>query len=448
VNKITLVAFDLAKRVFTVPSVGCIAEKCRLSSYLYRIASAVAPAVVCQKGHEIQSLTLRRAFILYLITSAILTTQAGAQTTGSTTTEAAPVVVGALYNLTGFQSGLDIPSSHGARLAVMQINRNGGVLGRTLRLVLEDGHSQPEALRAKTALLLKRYPSMTAFVGLSDTDMVLGAAPVAAESGRLFLTSGATSPRLPVQVPKYLFLACFGDNVQAAAAAEWAYGELSARTAAIVYDAAKDYTSLLQGYFRTRFEELGGRIVTVRRFTMQAELNGVTGGIGKPDLVFLSVAAPEDIIEGVRELRKAGYSGPVFGGDSFDAEKLWQRHAELGNVFFTTHAYLGKDSPDPRVAAFREVYTSAYPGSTPDAFAALGYDTVRLLAAAIARAKSAEPAAVLEALAGIERFEGVTGVIGYASGSRIPRKSVSILRVERGQLSLARQMMPAKVPPP
>ncbi|MEZ4678407.1 MAG: hypothetical protein R2932_29740 [Caldilineaceae bacterium] len=47
-------------------------------------------------------------------------------------------------------------------------------------------------------------------------------APAAAAAQRLFLTSGATSPQLPAQVPDYLYLACFGDNVQAAAAAEWA----------------------------------------------------------------------------------------------------------------------------------------------------------------------------------------------------------------------------------
>lgn len=391
---------------------------------------------------------MRRSFVLYLMVSAMVTTQAGAQAAGNTTTEVAPVVVGALYNLTGFQSGLDVPSSQGARLAVTEINRSGGVLGRKLRLVLEDGESQPKVLRTKTATLLKRYPTMTAVMGLSDTDMVLGAAPVAAENGRLFLTSGATSPRLPAQVPKYLFLACFGDNVQAAAAAEWAYEDLSTRTAAIVYDAAKDYTNLLQGYFRARFQELGGQVVSARGFTTRTELNAAISTIGKPDMVFLSAAAPEDIIEGVRGLRRAGYAGPIVGGDGFDAEKLWQRHTELGNVFFTTHAYLGKDNPDPRVSAFREVYTNAYPGSAPDAFAALGYDTMRLLAAAITRAKSADPASVLKAMAGIDRFEGVTGVIGYASGSRIPRKSVSILRVEWGQLSLARQMMPVKVPPP
>lgn len=169
------------------------------------------------------------------------------------------MVLGVVYNLTGFQSDLSVASSRGARLAVSEINLDGGVLRRQISLILEDGESRPEILRKKTTTLLRRNPSTTALMGLSDTDMVLAAAPVAAVNGRLFLTSGATSPRLPKEVPRYLFSACFGDNVQAAVAAEWARGTLHAQTGAIVYDAFKSYTRLLQDYFRIRFEELGGR---------------------------------------------------------------------------------------------------------------------------------------------------------------------------------------------
>jgi branched-chain amino acid transport system substrate-binding protein len=363
-------------------------------------------------------------------------------------TESAPVVLGALYNVTGFQSALDVPSLRGARLAVSEINRNGGVLGRTLRLVSEDGESLPEVLRRKTAELLERNPSMTALLGLSDTDMVLGAAPGAAASKRLFLTSGATSPLLPAQVPKYLFLACFGDNVQAAAGAEWAHRTRSARTATILYQSSTTYARLLQGYFRTAFEALGGQIVAARGFATRDELSDAIHGIGKPDLVYLSSGDPEYIVDAVRGIRGAGFSGPILGGDGLDSEALWQQHPEIDGVFFTTHAYLGADNPDPRVVAFREAYARAYPGHTPDAFSALGYDTVRLLAAAITRAKSAAPAEVLEALGAIDRFEGVTGTIGYAPGARIPNKSVSILRVAGGRRSLVEQIVPASVPPP
>jgi branched-chain amino acid transport system substrate-binding protein len=285
-------------------------------------------------------------------------------------------------------------------------------------------------------------------MGLSDADMVLGAAPVAAVNGRLFVTSGATSPRLPAQVPRYLFLACFGDNVQAAAAAEWPHQTLHAQTGAIIYDASKSHTRLLQGYFRTRFEELGGRIQSLRGYTKGRELSGAIRAIEKPDLVYLSAADPEEIVKGVRELRAAGFSGPILGGDSFDSNELWRQGTKFHGIYFTTHAYLGGDNSDPKVEAFRKAYSQSYEGSLPDAFAALGYDTVRLLAAAIARAKSAAPDAVLDGLAGIKRFQGVTGVIGYISGGRIPTKSVSILRIEGSRRSLARQMVPAKVPPP
>ena len=84
----------------------------------------------------------------------------------------------------------------------------------------------------------------------------------------------------------------------------------------------------------------------------------------------------------------------------------------------------------------------------PDAFAALGYDTVNLLAQAIADAKSNDPAAILSALAAIKNFEGVTGTISYSNGSRIPLKSVTIIEVKAGTLNLAIQLLPDQVPPP
>ena len=70
--------------------------------------------------------------------------------------------------------------------------------------------------------------NVSALFGLSDTDAVLAAAPPAAAAETLFLTSGATSPQLAEQIPTYLYLACFGDNDQAAAGAEYARQTLKA----------------------------------------------------------------------------------------------------------------------------------------------------------------------------------------------------------------------------
>lgn len=358
----------------------------------------------------------------------------------------APIVLGAIYNLTGTQAALDVPSAQGARLAVEEINRDGGLLGRSVRFVLEDGESRPAVVESKTAAMLKEFPFTSALMGLSDTDMVLAAAPVAARSHRLFVTSGATSPRLPAQVPEYLFLACFGDNVQAAAAAEWVYQDLTARTASILFNSSSSYTRLLQGYFQTRFRQLGGQVLSLESYTPD-DMSRSIRRLRKADLIFLS-AMPEDVPMALRLLREAGFSAPILGGDGFDSEDLWRKHPEVSNVYFTTHAYLGPDNPDPKMAAFRKAYGQTYPGNTPDAFAALGYDTARLLLAAIAQAETPDPEDVRKALAGIRRFKGITGTIGYSAGSRIPSKSVTILQVERGRLKLVRQLLPARVPPP
>ncbi len=396
-----------------------------------------------EPGSERPSRIVLRTCLL-LATIAVSLVVQGCSPAGSGN-KPAPLVLGAIYNLSGTQAGLDIPSSQGAHLAVEEVNRDGGLLGRPVQLILEDGESEPALIEKKTADILERFPSTSALMGLSDTDMVLAAAPVAASGGRLFLTSGATSPRLPAQVPEYLFLACFGDNVQAAAGAEWAYQDLSARSVSILFDSSNSYTRLLQGYFQTRFEELGGQVLSVESYTAD-DLSQPISRLQESDLTFLS-AMPEEALEAVRLLREAGFSAPILGGDGLDLADLWSKHPEVSNVFFTTHAYLGPDNPDPKVIAFREAYNQAYPGSTADAFSALGYDAARLLMAAIARAESTDPDAVRKGLAGIREFEGVTGTMSYTSGSRIPTKSASILQIERGTRKFVRQLLPARVPP-
>jgi branched-chain amino acid transport system substrate-binding protein len=105
-------------------------------------------------------------------------------------------------------------------------------------------------------------------------------------------------------------------------------------------------------------------------------------------------------------------------------------------------------NPDPVVRAFDAAYRRAHGGRAPDGFAALGYDAAGVLLAAIEAGGSAEPAGVLASLARLEGYRGVTGTIGYQGGSRIPRKSVTILEVRGGATAFVRQLMPERVPAP
>ncbi len=356
-----------------------------------------------------------------------------------------PIVIGAIYNLTGGQQDLDIPSSRGAKLAVDQVNQTGGVLGRKVELILVDGQTKPGIIARETLKLLQRQTPPVALIGLSDTDMVLAAARIAAVHSHVFITSGATSPRLPHEIPRFLFLACFGDNVQAAAGAEFAFKTLKARSAVVLYKQASSYATLLHDYFETRFKELGGKVLTVRGYSL-ADIKAKAQGLPKADLIYLA-AQPDDIAAAIAALRGAGANEPILGGDGLDIGNAWQQVAQAEKIYFTTHAYLGADNPDPRVQAFRAVYAKAYPGQEPGAFAALGYDAARLLLAAIASACSSRPQPVLRALARTNAFAGVTGTISFHNG-RIPVKTVSIIAVTHGRQALAATVLPKKIPAP
>jgi len=365
-----------------------------------------------------------------------------------------PIHIGAIYNLTGSQASLDGPSLDGARLAVDRINAAGGLLGRRVELLERDGQTSTSLVRydAENLAALR----VTAIIGLSDTDQVLAAAPVAARAGIPFVTSGATSPLLPAQVPGWLFLGCFGDNTQAAAGAEYAADWLGARTAAILFDKDMDYTRLLAGYFAQSFSAQGGAVVLRAGFSsgerdiakLLAPLAGDESAATSAAQLLFVAAGPSDAGPLVRKLRAAGYRQPIMGGDSYDSPELIKAARQTGGgVYFTTHAAFGLANSTSAMRKFTTWYHSAYGRLPENAFAGLGFDAVNLVANAITRAKSANPRLVRNALAETRGFDGVSGGLSYTRGSLVPRKAVTVVAVDR-RAQVAAEITPAFVPAP
>src|SRR5262245_2966870 len=364
----------------------------------------------------------------------------------------APISIGAIHNVTGALGSIGGPSLAGAMLAIKQLNGQGGLLGRPVELLARDGQSDPAVVAATTRELV-RTPGLSAITGLNDTAMVLAAAPIAEKARMVFLTSGATSPLVPLQFPHYYFMTCFGDNTQAAAGAEYAYGALGARTAWLLFDDTTDYTVLLARYFRERYTELGGDIVGEDTYAGGA--TDFSGQIARilalptlPDMLYVA-SGPDDIGRLIKQLRAAGLDLPIVGGDGYDTPLLLAvAGAAADNTYFTTHAFLDTQQGTPAVRQFIADYQAEY-GAPPDtAFAALGYDAVMLVANAIERADSAKQKAIPEALEATDGFAGVTGSISFGALAHIPDKDVTVVKVVGTTLTLAAVIRPQKVPPP
>jgi branched-chain amino acid transport system substrate-binding protein len=380
---------------------------------------------------------------------AILATACGGKAPGGAN---APIKIGVIYNVTGGQASLDVPSNNGAKLAAKEINAAGGVLGRPIEIVFYDGKSDATVI-GNAATQLAESDKVVAMMGFSDSDMTLAAAPIAAKAGITFVTSGATSPKLPDQVPDYLFLACFGDNVQAAAGAEYAFNTLKYKTVYLLTDQGSEYTKLLSKYFKERYTELGGQVVLEDSYQtgdkdFSAQITKLKGASTQPDFLYIA-AQPDDVGTAVKQFRDSGIDKAIMGGDGYDTPLLVQIPGKgATNVYFTTHSLMDKDVGTEAVKKFINAYTAEYKTAPENAFAGLGYDTMKLLADAISRAKSTDPKAIRDALAATKDLPGVTGQLSYLPGIRVPQKGVSMILVKDQKLTLAAEVVPEKIPAP
>lgn len=361
-----------------------------------------------------------------------------------------PIKIGLGFDLTGAESSLDLPASNGALLAIKEINAAGGVLGQQLEAVSHDTRYDM-ALTAQVAQQFVEQDNVSAVVGFTDSDSVLASGPIIQDAGIPFITAGATSPLLPAQVGDLFFMACFGDNVQAAAAAEYAFTNFG-DTAYLLTDEGVEYTTLLAGYFKERFEELGGTLVLEDTYADDAtdfssQITKLRALSEQPDFYFIS-AMPYNVGPVVLQMRQAGLDGPIVGGDGYDTPDLVSVAGDsANNVFFTTHALMDTELGTEGIQAFIAAYNDEYGHAPENAFAALGYDAVKLLADAIERAGSTDATAIQEALLATADFPGITGSITFSEGQHIPQKGVTIIEIVDGQFTLAEEVVPEAVPP-
>jgi branched-chain amino acid transport system substrate-binding protein len=163
---------------------------------------------------------------------------------GATTASADSIKIGAPFNVTGGLSSLDAPALNGAKLKAKEINDAGGINGKTIELVIYDTKTDPTVI-ASVASQLLNSDKVPVAMGFTDSDSALALGPIFETAGVPFVTPGATSPKLPEQVGKNMFLACFGDNVQAAAGAEFVLSKLSGKNVYLLRDNSAEYTTLL-----------------------------------------------------------------------------------------------------------------------------------------------------------------------------------------------------------
>jgi branched-chain amino acid transport system substrate-binding protein len=335
------------------------------------------------------------------------------------------VAIGAIFPLSGQVAYYGNESRDGALLALEEINAAGGLLGKRLTLISEDD----EGDGAKTVNAFTKLTSLdrvSIILGSSTSGPTMAIAPLA-QRARVVLISPSATHIDATRAGDFVFRACFIDPFQGVVGADFAYSTLGSRRVAILYDAGADYNTGLAEAFRDQFRSLGGQVAAFEAYqTGDVDFNAQITRIraANPDVVYLPNYY-NDVLLQARQLRAQGVNSALVGGDGWDS-LIDNAGDEVLNGFWSSG--FASDTTEARGAAFVRAFQGRF-NRPASQFAALGYDTMMLVADGIRAAGSFDAPAVKDAMA---RINGpyVTGNIRF-DANRNPIKGAAMLEIVR-----------------
>lgn len=140
------------------------------------------------------------------VTGVLVLGACGSSGSGGSTGSSGEITIGAAWALTGANAALGAGFERGANAAVAYVNSQGGINGRTLKLVTQDTHSTPVGAAA-AAKALAGNPDVVAMVGDELSGDVLAEAPVVESAKLPLFTNASTDSIYDTKTYHYTFLA-------------------------------------------------------------------------------------------------------------------------------------------------------------------------------------------------------------------------------------------------
>ena len=341
---------------------------------------------------------MRRALALSALAAAVGAVAVVTATLVATASPAAnaaagkPIVIGIATAQTGFIAAFDKSAVDGALIAVSDINKAGGLLGRPVKVVTADTKSNIN-LGAQAGLSVIGKGADVMLVTL-DFNFGGPAARVAQSHGMVAMSIGASSPKFGVQgIGPLAYTIGSNGDVEAYAEAEWAYQKKKWRTAYLLLDDTTDANRTQCNSFATRLKELGGTIVGQDTFkntdpSVAPQITRLKGLSKAPDVIELCSYPPGGAVA-TQQIRQQGIETPIIGNDAFDGDYWYKKTIpDLSNFYYNESSSIFGNDPDPKVNAFWKKYAQATKAPPQVSFGAFGYTAVQALALAIKRAGS------------------------------------------------------------
>ena len=325
----------------------------------------------------------------------------------------------------GFSGQMSGPGStpgaivrNGAILAAEKVNARGGIRGRPVQLIIRDDRGDPgEAVRVDREL---SESGVEAIIGHTISSMSAAALDYINEK-ELLMLSPTSSAEYLMGRDDFFFSLYPGNRLLAGKAADFAYRDLGLRDVNAIVDSFNEvYTEDYLRMFRQQFEALGGRVAAGITYdsTGDPDFKQLTDKLleNDPDGLIL-ISASLDTAMIIQQLYKREVSLPLIGTEWSENQELIDQGGPLVERIHISNLF-NTDIQGEKYQVFIQDYTGRF-GTEPTRGAAIGYESVMVIAEALERKKSGQH--LKEVLLGMS-FEGLQENISFDANGDVNRK--------------------------
>ncbi len=327
---------------------------------------------------------------------------------------AQPIKVGLSGPFTGGSASMGVSMRDGVKLAVSEINKAGGIMGRQIQLVERDDEAKNE-LGVQIAQELINKEQVVATLGYINTGVALASQRFYQEAEIPVLNNVATGTAIAGQFksPNYIFRTAANDLIQSAMIANEAIKRQGFKAPAILADST-NYGQLGREDLTRALAGMGVKPVAEEKFNigdtdMTAQL--LRAKQAGADVILTYAIGPE-LAQIANGMAKLGWKVPMIGSWTLSMATFIDNAGANGEGAMMPQTFI-QTGDTPNRKAFIEAYQAAYKVDRipSPVSASQGYDSVYLLKAAIEQAKSTDGAKIRAALENLQtKVDGVVTV--------------------------------------
>ena len=326
-----------------------------------------------------------------------------------------PIKIGVTGPFTGGSSSMGVSMRDGVKLAVEEINKSGGVLGRQLQVVERDDEAKNER-GVQIAQELINKEKVTATVGYINTGVALASQRFFQEAKIPVMNNVATGSAITAQFKdqpeNYIFRNAAHDSIQAPMIVEEAITRRGFKKVAILADST-NYGQLGREDLEKALTAKGIKPVAVEKFNikdvdMTAQL--LKAKEAGADAVLTYGIGPE-LAQIANGMTKLGWKVPMVGSWTLSMANFIDNAGPGGEGARMPQTFIQEGST-PKRKTFIDSYLKTFKPKNnridSPVSAAQGYDSIFLLAAAIKQANSTDGPKIREALENLNaKVDGV-----------------------------------------